>query len=71
MKVEKKTIVTVEMSDRQWRAFQFLVSVVADSTLANFEELYDKTDVDLSDFEFVKLEAAQRVIDELVHKGDA
>lgn len=67
MKVEKKTIITVEMSDRQWRAFQFVARVVADATNANLEQLYDTTDVDYAAFGFKTLTDAHRAADELVH----
>lgn len=70
MKVEKKTIVTVQMSDKQWRAFQFVASVVADATNSNFQELYDTTDVTCASFGFTKLEDAHRAVDELVHKDE-
>lgn len=67
MKVERKTIVTVEMSDKQWRAFQFVARVAADATNANLEQLYDTTDVDYTAFGFKTLTDAHRVAIELVH----
>ena len=70
MKVEKKTIVTVVMSDRQWRAFQFVASVVADATHPDFQKLYDVTDVGCASFGFTKLEDAHRAIDELLYEDE-
>ena len=68
MKVEKKTTVTVEMSERQWRALQFIASTSADALGSNFADLYETTEVDYTTFGFQTLDEAQRAVDSLVYK---